>query len=278
MNISDLLNRVPQPEPWSEGEKIPWDYPAFSQRMLQEHLSQAHDAASRRFATIDAHVLWIHQRLLFGRPSAILDLGCGPGLYAHRLARLGHTCLGIDFSPASIAYARQQSDEEKLACSYVQEDLRSANFGHDHGLVMFIYGELNVFRPADARKILHKAHQALGPGGTLLLEVHTYEVFERMGKQPPRWQSKTSGLFSNKPHLELYENIWNAEQAVLTERYYIVDAEKGEVTPYTACNQAYTQAQYQLLLAEAGFSGVTFHHGLGENTEPGDLFAITARR
>ncbi|EIQ8028342.1 class I SAM-dependent methyltransferase, partial [Salmonella enterica subsp. enterica serovar Newport] len=28
--------------------KIPWDEPAFSQRMLENHLSQDHDWASRR--------------------------------------------------------------------------------------------------------------------------------------------------------------------------------------------------------------------------------------
>jgi hypothetical protein len=56
MNLIDIVNRIPIPEPWVEGEKIPWNEPAFSARMLQEHLSQEHDAASRRFATIDAHV------------------------------------------------------------------------------------------------------------------------------------------------------------------------------------------------------------------------------
>lgn len=35
----------------------------------------------------------------------MLDLGCGPGLYSHRLATLGHRVHGIDFGPASIAYA-----------------------------------------------------------------------------------------------------------------------------------------------------------------------------
>ena len=32
----------------SRERKIPWDEPAFSQRMLENHLSQEHDWASRR--------------------------------------------------------------------------------------------------------------------------------------------------------------------------------------------------------------------------------------
>ena len=88
MDILELIERNPRPQPWSEGEKIPWDEPGFSRRMLREHLSQEHDAASRRFATIDRHVDWIHRSVLTGSPSRLLDLGCGPGLYSSRLARL----------------------------------------------------------------------------------------------------------------------------------------------------------------------------------------------
>ncbi len=59
MNLLDLVNRPIPPAPWSEGEKIPWNEPAFSARMLREHLSQEHDAASRRAAIIDRQVDWI---------------------------------------------------------------------------------------------------------------------------------------------------------------------------------------------------------------------------
>ncbi|MGH9175344.1 MAG: class I SAM-dependent methyltransferase, partial [Vicinamibacterales bacterium] len=81
MRLRNIIHRVPAPEPWAEGEKIPWDDPAFSRRMLAEHLSEAHDHASRRAATIDDHVDWIERVPLEGRRARILDLGCGPGLY-----------------------------------------------------------------------------------------------------------------------------------------------------------------------------------------------------
>ncbi len=59
--LSDILKRNPDPTPWSEGDNIPWNEPGFSERMLKEHLTQEHDAASRRIEKIEQHVAWIHQ-------------------------------------------------------------------------------------------------------------------------------------------------------------------------------------------------------------------------
>ena len=47
------------------------------------------DLASRKSSTIDEHVDWIFSTVLDGQPARVLDLGCGPGLYAQRLSSLG---------------------------------------------------------------------------------------------------------------------------------------------------------------------------------------------
>jgi len=278
MNLLDLINRTPIPEPWTEGYKIPWDDPAFSERMLQEHLTQEHDAASRRFEKIDAHVAWIHRELLEGRPTRILDLGCGPGLYASRLARLGHTCVGIDFSPASIAYARHSAAKDGLQCTYLHQDMRSAAYGTGFGLVMLIYGEFNAFRPTDAEHILRKAFHALAEGGLLLLEVSTFASLEAEGKRGSSWDSSPGGLFSDRPHLCLTENFWDEERHVVTTRVFVVDAETGQVTPHAISTQAYTDEQYYALLARCGFSRIEFHPSLAGGEDERNFFPIVARK
>lgn len=55
------------------GAKIPWDEPDFSLRMLEQHLNQEHDWASRRGPIIAAHAAWIAEQLSV--PSRILDMG-----------------------------------------------------------------------------------------------------------------------------------------------------------------------------------------------------------
>jgi SAM-dependent methyltransferase len=280
MDLLDIVHRQPVPEPWSEGEKIPWNEPGFSRRILLEHLSQEHDLASRRFPTIDRHVEWIHQTILAGQPARILDLGCGPGLYSSRLARLGHECVGVDFSSASIAYARESARADHLRCTYVEQDIRTAGYGHGYGLAMFIYGELNVFRPSDARAILERAHDALEPDGHLLLEVHTLDCVRALGQQPATWYSAGRGLFSDRPHLCLMESFWDDQRNVATERYSILDAATGTVTRHASSTQGYTGAEYRSLLADCGFGEVVFHPSMHRDPDVSQqgLVAIVCRK
>ena len=279
MIIEEIVQRRIPPEPWSEGDKIPWHEPEFSERMLREHLSQEHDLASRRLSVIDAHVDWIHNRLLQGKPARVLDLGCGPGFYTSRLAGMGHSCTGIDFSPASIRHARQQAGAEQSSCTYVQEDLRRADFGTGFDLVMFVFGELNVFRPAEAEAILRKAGTALAPGGVLLLEVHRFGAVEEAGKQTPFWNAAEGGLFAATPHVWLQESFWDATAQAAVMRYFVIDV-GGAVRRMTQTIQAYTDDDYQRMLERSGFASVeilpSFRPSEDQNRD--NLMLIVARK
>lgn len=277
-NLTSLIDRS-EPEPWAEGDNIPWNEEGFSGRMLEEHLSQEHDMASRRSATIDAHVDWIHGELLGGRPSRVLDLGCGPGLYCERLARLGHECRGIDYSPASIRHARREASnlgEGVTAPIYELGDLREADYGGPYDLVMQIFGELNVFKSSDAALILGKARRALAPGGAILLELHSYATVEAMGRGSPSWEASAKGLFSPEPHLLLVERHWDEARSAATIRYDLVDARSAEVRSYAQSIQAWTDSGYASLLKEAGFAEPRFLPGFGPAPRTEGLFVLCA--
>jgi SAM-dependent methyltransferase len=259
--------------------------------MLREHLSQEHDAASRRAVKIDAHVAWIHGHILAGRSQArVLDLGCGPGLYSSRLARLGHACVGIDYSPASIAYAREQAAKEGLPVRYELADIREAEYGAaDPGaadlgapfdLAMLLYGEPNVFRREHALRILRKAHAALAPGGLLLLEPHHWAAIERMGREGRSWWSSSTSVYASAPHIVLQESFWTPEDGIATIRYYVLDGATGMVTRFAQSLQAYTAEGYAALMAEAGFVDATTYPSLNgqPDASQADMFALVARK
>ena len=155
---------------WEGRYKIPWNDPDFSRRMLKEHLTQDHDLASRKTDTIDSQVAFINDYIAHSN-AAVLDIGCGPGLYIERLLKNGHSCRGIDFSPASIEYAR---DRLNGRADIVEGDVRTVEFGNGFNAAMMLYGELNVFSPDECRQILKKAHDALSPAAYCLSRsIHT---------------------------------------------------------------------------------------------------------
>ena len=281
MQLIDLLNLQAVPAPWQEAENIPWNEPGFSTRMLREHLDQSHDAASRRFGTIDRHVAWIHERLLHGQAGRVLDLGCGPGLYSHRLARLGHSCRGIDYSPASVRYAREVAEAEALDCAFVERDIRLGEWGQGYDLAMLIYGEFNVFRPSEAQALLDGMCSALRPGGRLLIEYQTWESVQGSTQPARTWYSSDSGLFCEQPHMLLTEHYWDEASATHIVRYYLLEAQTGEVTLFGQTTQAYKEASLQEMLLQAGFCDIVFGGALDAPDDPlGDAIfcTVTARR
>lgn len=280
MKINDLVDRNMNPAPWEEGENIPWNDPNFSRRMLKEHLSQKHNAASRTTSKINSQIKWIYKKLLPSRPCKILDLACGPGLYTNRLAKMGHESVGIDYSPASIEYARKQAKEKKLASTYKHADIREADFGNGFDLVMLIYGEFNIFKKPEAAEILSKAYAALNEGGKLLLEPHTFNALKKIGLQPPYWHSKEKGIFSDTPYICLTESFWRKKKKVTIIRYYIIDTNTHELSRHSQTFQAYTNDEYFSLLNKSGFDEIEFFLSLTgvEDDESGNLMAIIGRK
>jgi len=247
MNLQKLFNRQIPPLPWLDGDNIPWNNPDFSTRMLAEHLSQESDLASRRFEKIDKHVAWIHGDILTGKSSKILDLCSGPGLYLHRLSKLGHECVGIDYSPSSIEYARHEARD----ITFMLADVRTAEYEYGYNLVMMIFGEFNVFKLSDARLILDKSFKALNPGGSILFEVHSFDAIKNLGHKNPAWYSTEKGLFSDEPHLCLDEGFWDADSRAATLRFFVIN--NKNTSTYAVSYQAYTDKEYIDLFTECGF-------------------------
>ncbi len=280
MILQDIVNRNPVPQAWGEGDHFPWDDPYFSARMLEMHFDQSHDLASRRFPAIDSHVAFIHGTILGERPSDILELGCGPGFYLSRLARLGHRCAGIDKSPAAIACARDEAEREGLSCVYREEDIYGARFGEDLDLIMLLFGDFNTFNPMDVQEMLGKAWMALKPGGVLLLEPFRFRTLEKLGAAPAHWYSARDGLFSDRTHLCLRENLWNSRNRTATIRWYIVDADSADVRLVAQCYQAYTRPWLRKLFAEKGFIDIAFHPCLtgDRKVRNADFMVMTGRK
>lgn len=279
-NLFSIIRRQVPPIPWVEGDNLPWQDRAFSERMLIEHLSQEHDLASRRASSIEAHVSFVADRLHGLDDAHILDLGCGPGLYLHHLARRGHRGYGIDFSPAAIDHARSVAAREALDCQFELADLRHAEFGDAFDLVLLIYGQINVFNRQQARDILQRAYAALAPGGKLLLEPQTPAAVRGSADATTNWATAERGLFASKPHIMLHERFWDEPSRTATERWFVIDGTTGAVDCHTMSTCSYDSDELVNILRSVGFEQVAIHKSLTSDEEgatPG-LFALEASR
>ena len=238
---------------WDGAYKIPWNDPDFSRRMLAEHLSQDHELASRSNSWLGRQVAWIHENLLQGRPSRILDLGCGPGLYMNRLVPLGHGGRGIDFGPASIDYARAHAPEPS-ACDFVLGDIRDGGFGGPYDLVMILFGELNVFSPAEAARIVQGARASLSVGGRVIIELQTPEAVEQAGRAAPQQQSAQMGLFSDQPYRCSTTSQWLADQQVAIQTFEVEVEGCSEKEVYRSTTQAWDDQAFRRLVTQAGLA------------------------
>lgn len=254
----------PQPAvPWRDGGNLPWDDPDFSERMLHEHLDQTHGAASRPLIEIERQIEVIWQWLHLSPGARVLDVTCGPGLYAVRLAQRGCLVHGIDISPASIRYARALAEQEGVAdrCHFTQADVRDAlprEAGAGYDAALFLYGQLAVFPREEAAMLLRECAQALRTGGRLLIELLD---FERLDRRPHSswWYTDRGGLWGDFPYLHLGERDWDEERRASIERYFIINLETGEMQIYGIADQGYPTSEVVAMCAEAGFARTEVH-------------------
>lgn len=252
-----IYNRPDPPALWQGDGNLPWDDPDFSERMLREHLDERHGAATRQAAERAAQLDWFQEQLGLRPGSRVLDLTCGPGLYAVALAERGMHVTGVDFSPASIAYARELAVAAGVGdrCRFIETDVRDyepEREGYDAAL--FLYGQLAVFPCEAAAALLSKVASALRPGGRLVVELLDPARVDKSDSS--WWFTDDTGLWGGRPFLHLGERRWNAAERASVERYIILHLESGVMDEIILCDQTYEAEEMAGMMRAAGFSEV----------------------
>lgn len=252
-----IFNRPERPSPWTVGGNLPWDDPAFSARMLREHLDESHGAASRQAGERAAQCEWLWRKLALQPGHHLVDVTCGPGLYMVEMAKRGSLVTAVDFSPASIAYAQNLAAAEGVdgCCAIIQQDIREFDWGTAvFDAAILLYGQLAVFTHAEAQAILAGIAQSLKPGGRLVIELLNQDRVDK--KESSWWFTDDTGLWGDAPFLHLGERFWNAGEAISVERFHILHLDTGQLDEITLCDQTYAVSEMVDLLKQSGFTGV----------------------
>lgn len=215
--------------------------------MLEYHLNQETDLASRPFDVIDRVVGWIDDQVgLAGK--RVCDLGCGPGLYAQRFNECGAEVTGVDFSAHSLEYARAQA---KQKIRYLEADYLSDNLPDGFDLISLIYCDLCVLSPAQRKILLRRMWQMLDSGGQLVLDVAGMGSFDKKQEMTVLENNLMGGFWAATDYVGVQQSFVYPQQLLSLDRYLIV--EPGESWQIFNWFQHFTPKSIEAELMAAGF-------------------------
>lgn len=142
----------------------------YKQKLSARRLQRCYEIASPRVQQyLEAEIQHVLDRLRAS--DAVLELGCGYGRVAFRLAERAARVVGIDVSEESVAAARSAAAGDSRCEFIVMDalDLRLPDSEFD--AVLCIQNGICAFR-CDQRALLREALRVVRPGGHVLLSTY----------------------------------------------------------------------------------------------------------
>lgn len=156
-SIYSIPNREPESDEFAYDEFFDRDY-------LEFYAAELNDETNDEEAQVIADLLHL-------RPGMrILDLPCGHGRIARRLAARGARVTGVDRSPLFLDYARDEAKEHGVQVTYQEGDTRTLSFDREFDVVLNWFTSFGYEEDAALRAQLQRMYRALVPGGRLMLE------------------------------------------------------------------------------------------------------------
>ena len=218
------------------------DYLYFYESWLDDELSEA-----------QTELLWKILGLAAG--DEVLDVPCGHGRIANRLAVRGARVTGLDADAFFLERARVGAEALGVEVEYVQGDMRELPWEGRFDAAVNWFTSFGYFDDDGNKAWLATVLRTLKPGGRLVIDVHSRDVFMQ-NRMPAAVFERDGNLVVDRFS---YDVTTGREQ---TERW-IVRGGDVRKTEYSVRFYAFTELQS--LLLDVGFSSVD---GVGHDGEP----------
>ena len=194
----------------------------------------------------------------------VLDLACGSGEHAVRLAKRGLEVVGVDIAPSLVAHCMQRAAEEGAETSCLQQvrfqqgDMRELDCDSEFDAVLLLSGSFGFYDDETNEDVLSRMARALRPGGRVLIDV--FDPTQMVVRPPCRTWSQYGGGYG------LRTTWWEPESCTYASEFVFIDAEG---TLNTSAEQerirVYTVPEWRRLFAGAG---LTMTHTLADTKLP----------
>jgi SAM-dependent methyltransferase len=232
------------------------DYLYFYETFLTDELSDR-----------QAELLWTLLELEPGMD--VLDLACGHGRIANRLAARGARVVGLDATPLFLERARADADARDVRVEYVEGDMRDVPWEGRFDRVISWFTSFGYFDDDENRRVLREAHRALRPGGRLAVENNNLPELLR------RWQPAT--VVERDGDFAIDRSTFDPTTGrAVTERVIV---RGGRSRRFEFQVRMFFAVELRDWLLETGFESVEFYDGEGKPlTADGRRMITVARR
>lgn len=221
-------------------------------QMLAAHLDTEFDGATRNAEYLDQSMKWLTQKCSPQDFPKLMDLGCGPGIYAERFYQAGYQVKGIDFSELSIAYAQQSAKEKDYVIDYQCGDYLKEDIGNEvYDVVVLIYCDLGVFSPEERKRVFQKVYGALKKGGKFIFDVFTpkkYAEFEAVNT----WELETDNFWTKETCLHLSAQRNYPRTTTYLDQHYLLYPDR--IKEFFIWETVFTKGGLLAELAAIGFT------------------------
>ena len=201
----------------------------------------------------EAELIW---RLLELEPGMeVLDLACGHGRIANRLAERGANVTGLDATPLFLERARADAAARGVEVDYVEGDMRELPWESRFDRIVNWFTAFGYFGDDEEdRRVLLAAHRALRQGGRLLIENNNTAAL--LGRWLPAFVIERDGnLMIDRSRFDPVSG------RATTERVIVRD---GTTRRMTFSVRMFIAVELGAWLRDAGFSAVDFFDREGE--------------
>lgn len=193
---------------------------------------------------------------------AVLDLACGTGTMAIRLALEGYQVTGVDIIPEMIAWATKKASAQAVSIEWLVADARTF---HLQKQFAFIYMLGNAFQHfltrADQEELLARVREHLQPEGYFLFGTRNpspRNLFEARYPDPQTYETPDGGQLVVTEHQE-YDPIAQIQHYTFLNQRRHPSGQQEETTQRTALRYVFPQEMDALLF----YNGFQVHARYG---------------
>jgi 2-polyprenyl-3-methyl-5-hydroxy-6-metoxy-1,4-benzoquinol methylase len=257
MNFDTLIKLAGhKPDEYEKSTSAFWEDEHISKGMLEAHLNPDLDAASRRLNFTKTSVKWIAGLGNTQTNPKLLDLGCGPGIYAELLSAHGFDVTGVDLSERSISYARENALKQNLQITYLHQNYLDIDYNGVFDVITLIFCDFGVLNPDERKRLLEKIHKALKPGGLFIFDVCSLRQYENRA-ETTSWSLSAGGYWSAEPYLCLYSFFRYDSSNTFADQYIVI--EKDRIRRFNIWNHRFSVEELKADLCGAGFGTKEFY-------------------